>query len=79
MKKLVALLLAAVMMAACFAGCTAEPAQPASGGGVELDGIGDMPIKVSRCCRPIPGDPIIGFITTGSGLSWRNGDSAASM
>ncbi len=38
-------------------------------GSVDLEGMPDMPMKVSRCCHPIPGDPIIGFITTGSGLS----------
>ena len=55
-------------------GQTAQAGQAASGGSVELDGIGDMPIKVSRCCHPIPGDPIIGFITTGSGLSIHRSD-----
>ncbi len=42
---------------------------PALNGSVDLDGVTDMPMKVSRCCHPIPGDAIIGFITTGSGLS----------
>ena len=37
--------------------------------GAVLDGIVGLPIKVSRCCHPVPGDPIIGFITTGAGLS----------
>ncbi len=38
-------------------------------GSIDLDGASGMPMKVSRCCHPIPGDAIIGFITTGSGLS----------
>ncbi len=42
---------------------------PVLSGSVDLDGVADMPMKVSRCCHPIPGDAIIGFITTGSGLS----------
>ncbi|XOF33620.1 MAG: RelA/SpoT family protein [Candidatus Electrothrix sp. YB6] len=38
-------------------------------GAVEVDGVDDMLIKISQCCRPVPGDEIIGFITTGSGVS----------
>ncbi|NLZ17462.1 MAG: bifunctional (p)ppGpp synthetase/guanosine-3',5'-bis(diphosphate) 3'-pyrophosphohydrolase [Desulfobulbaceae bacterium] len=38
-------------------------------GNIDLDGVSGMQVKVSRCCHPIPGDAIIGFITTGSGLS----------
>ncbi|PIE57925.1 MAG: GTP pyrophosphokinase [Desulfobulbus propionicus] len=37
--------------------------------GVDIDGVDDMLVKVCRCCRPIPGDEIMGFITTGSGIS----------
>jgi len=29
----------------------------------------DVWVKVARCCTPVPGDPIIGFITRGSGIS----------
>jgi GTP pyrophosphokinase len=36
---------------------------------IEVDGVDDMLVKVSQCCRPVPGDEIIGFITTGSGIS----------
>ncbi len=36
---------------------------------IEIDGIDDMLVKVSQCCLPVPGDEIIGFITTGSGIS----------
>jgi len=37
--------------------------------GVKIDGIDGMLVKVSQCCRPLPGDPIVGFITMGRGVS----------
>jgi len=37
--------------------------------GVRIDGIDGMLVKVSQCCRPLPGDPIGGFITMGRGVS----------
>jgi GTP pyrophosphokinase len=36
---------------------------------ISIDGIDDMLVKISQCCHPVPGDPIIGFITTGRGIS----------
>ncbi len=37
--------------------------------GIDIQGIDDMLVKISQCCKPVPGDEIIGFITTGSGIS----------
>jgi GTP diphosphokinase / guanosine-3',5'-bis(diphosphate) 3'-diphosphatase len=37
--------------------------------GIEVDGIDDLLIRFGRCCQPIPGDPITGYITQGAGLS----------
>jgi len=40
-----------------------------SGSAIYIDGIDDMMVKISRCCNPVPGDPIMGFITSGRGIS----------
>ncbi|RVU48240.1 bifunctional (p)ppGpp synthetase/guanosine-3',5'-bis(diphosphate) 3'-pyrophosphohydrolase [Lujinxingia sediminis] len=37
--------------------------------GVVLDGIEDVMVQYAKCCNPLPGDEIIGFVTRGRGLS----------
>ena len=37
--------------------------------GIGVKGIDDMAVRFSRCCNPVPGDEIIGFVTRGRGLS----------
>jgi GTP pyrophosphokinase len=37
--------------------------------GISIDGVEGMLMKISKCCSPLPGDPIIGFITQGRGVS----------
>jgi len=37
--------------------------------GIEVDGIDDLLIRFGKCCQPIPGDSITGYITQGAGLS----------
>ncbi|MDO8947304.1 MAG: bifunctional (p)ppGpp synthetase/guanosine-3',5'-bis(diphosphate) 3'-pyrophosphohydrolase [Desulfocapsaceae bacterium] len=36
---------------------------------ISIDGIDGILVKISQCCHPVPGDPILGFITTGRGIS----------
>ena len=37
--------------------------------GVIVKGVDDLWVKLARCCTPVPGDPIMGFVTRGSGVS----------
>ena len=39
------------------------------GEGIIIEGVDDMLVKISQCCLPVPGDQIMGFITTGRGIS----------
>ncbi|HWD25171.1 MAG TPA: TGS domain-containing protein, partial [Acidimicrobiales bacterium] len=39
------------------------------GGGVYVEGLDDVMVRLSRCCTPVPGDAIIGFVTRGRGVS----------
>jgi GTP pyrophosphokinase len=47
----------------------APAAQLARTGGVRVKGVGDLLVRFAKCCHPIPGDPIVGFITRGKGVT----------
>jgi len=40
-----------------------------SGGGVRVSGVDDMLVRYGKCCNPVPGDRIVGFITRGRGVT----------
>ncbi len=49
---------------------TVAPANlPSRTGGVRVKGVGDLLVRFAKCCHPIPGDPIAGFITRGKGVT----------
>jgi GTP diphosphokinase / guanosine-3',5'-bis(diphosphate) 3'-diphosphatase len=48
---------------------TGVPTTRRSNTAIEVEGVGDVLVKLARCCTPVPGDLILGFITKGSGVS----------
>jgi len=42
--------------------------------GIDVEGSDDVLVKLARCCAPVPGDEITGFITRGSGVSVHRSD-----
>ena len=52
-----------------------KPRAP-SDSGVEVTGAPDVWVRLSRCCTPVPGDPISGFVTHGHGVSVHRTDCA---
>jgi GTP pyrophosphokinase len=42
--------------------------------GVIVKGVEDVWVKLARCCTPVPGDEIVGFVTRGAGVSVHRGD-----
>ena len=47
-----------------------NPAKPVkSKSGIVVKGLGDVAVRFSKCCNPVPGDEIVGFVTRGRGVS----------
>ncbi len=42
--------------------------------GVRIAGVDDVMVRLSKCCSPVPGDPIIGYVTIGRGVSVHRAD-----
>jgi guanosine-3',5'-bis(diphosphate) 3'-pyrophosphohydrolase len=47
----------------------APPQRVERTGSVRVKGVGDLLVRFAKCCHPIPGDPILGFITRGKGVT----------
>ena len=45
-----------------------------SDSGIIVEGLGNCLVKFAKCCTPVPGDPVIGFITRGYGVSVHRAD-----
>lgn len=48
---------------------SAAPAVRKGGAGIRIDGMDDIMVRFGRCCSPIPGDKVKGFITRGRGVT----------
>ena len=53
----------------------APPAPPPTArGGVKVKGVGDLLVRFAVCCNPVPGDPVLGYITRGRGVTVHRAD-----
>jgi GTP pyrophosphokinase len=50
------------------------PARTVTDQGVRIRGVEDLLVRFAKCCTPLPGDPIVGFITRGRGLTVHSRD-----
>jgi GTP pyrophosphokinase len=37
--------------------------------GIRVEGVDDVMLRLAKCCRPVPGDPIVGYISLGKGIT----------
>jgi GTP pyrophosphokinase len=37
--------------------------------GIEIEGLSDVLVRLAKCCKPVPGDPILGYISLGRGIT----------
>jgi guanosine-3',5'-bis(diphosphate) 3'-pyrophosphohydrolase len=46
-----------------------RPTSSSSQYGIAVDGVNDVMLRLAKCCRPVPGDPIVGYISLGRGIT----------
>ncbi len=51
-----------------------RPTTSSSRYGIVVDGIDEVMLRMAKCCRPVPGDPIVGYISLGRGITIHRDD-----
>jgi GTP diphosphokinase / guanosine-3',5'-bis(diphosphate) 3'-diphosphatase len=46
-----------------------RPESSSSAYGIRVEGIDDVPLRLAKCCRPVSGDPIVGYVSLGRGIT----------
>jgi GTP pyrophosphokinase len=46
-----------------------RPTTSSSSYGISVEGVDDVMLRLAKCCRPVPGDPIVGYISLGRGIT----------
>jgi len=46
-----------------------RPTTSSSQYGIRVEGVDDVMLRLAKCCRPVPGDPIVGYISLGRGIT----------
>jgi GTP pyrophosphokinase len=50
------------------------PTGKAGSYGIRVDGVEDVLVRLAKCCRPVPGDPIVGYVSLGRGITIHRDD-----
>ncbi|MEK1906880.1 MAG: GTP diphosphokinase [Pseudomonas sp.] len=58
---------------------TAGSYKPGKRGDIQIQGVGNLLTQMAGCCQPLPGDPIVGYITLGRGVSIHRQDCASAL
>jgi guanosine-3',5'-bis(diphosphate) 3'-pyrophosphohydrolase len=48
--------------------------QEASNYGIKVEGVDDVVVRLAKCCRPVPGDEIVGYVSLGRGITIHRDD-----
>jgi GTP diphosphokinase / guanosine-3',5'-bis(diphosphate) 3'-diphosphatase len=51
-----------------------RPTTSSSRYGIQVEGIDEVMLRLAKCCRPVPGDPIVGYISLGRGITIHRAD-----
>jgi GTP pyrophosphokinase len=51
-----------------------KPTTSSSQYGISVEGIDDVPLRLAKCCRPVSGDPIVGYVSLGRGITIHRDD-----
>jgi GTP pyrophosphokinase len=51
-----------------------KPEAPSSKFGIRVEGVEDVPLRLAKCCRPVSGDPIVGYVSLGRGITIHRDD-----
>ena len=46
-----------------------QPTTSSTQYGINVEGVNDVMLRLAKCCRPVPGDPIVGYISLGRGIT----------
>jgi len=51
-----------------------QPTGTATSYGIKVQGVDDVMLRMAKCCRPVPGDPIVGYVSLGRGITIHRDD-----
>ncbi len=55
------------------------PSRPGNRNDIQIEGVGNLLTQLAGCCQPVPGDPIVGYITHGRGVTIHRQDCATAL